>query len=93
MRKEFRARIEVVEEALKVLGYRRCGHPSGYYRTDWRKGRNHVKINERKPGSIVIHMHRDPRFHLGRSRTKGKDLEVEFKQIIRHTKNQRRILA
>ena len=73
--------MECLESALQSLGYRR-GKPIGY-RYDWRRGRYHVTLRQRREGFVSLQIHKDARFHVGRARAKGGDLEEELKKIIR----------
>jgi len=85
VRKEFSGlRIEVVREALKEIGYSGGSYFNGFPSSfdSWRKGRTHVIMRERKPGVVVLNIHSDPLFHVGKTRAKGCDLEVEFKLIF-----------
>lgn len=75
-------KIQILESVLKDLGYRRLGHPLGFYGKDWKKGRFHV-ILRGKPNRIDIHIHYDRPHHIGPARTKGKDLEEELKNMMK----------
>jgi len=76
-------RIEAVREALRELGYEGgcyfTGFPSEY--DDWRKRGFHVRMREKRNG-LVLHIHRDPPHHIGGTRTKGRNLELEVKLIL-----------
>jgi len=89
VRKEFSGlRIEVVREALRELRYSggsiHDSFPSEY--DEWRKAGTHVVAKETK-GGVSLHIHRDPAFHIGKARTKGRDLEVEVKLIQKQMKH------
>ena len=88
MRKEFSGlRIDLVREALREMGYEGRSYFDGFSWSfdSWKKGQTHVIMRERKPRVVVLNIHSGPPFHVGRTRVKGSDLEVEFKLIFRHT--------
>jgi len=75
VRKEFSGlRFEVVREALRELGYSGASYFNGFSSSfdSWRKGRTQVIVRERKPGVVVLHIHSDLLFHVGRTRAKGR---------------------
>ena len=58
------------------------GHPAGFFKNDWRKANFHIILTE-KPDRIILQTHIDPKYHICRTRSKGKDLEEEVEQIIK----------
>ena len=79
MRKNIRARVEDLEQALIKCGYRQnYGNPDSF-----RKGKLHVLINP-KNGKITVHIHRNSSVHhILPARKTGKDLKIEFKRIMK----------
>jgi len=83
-------RIELLEKALTVLGYRggrHVGSPSEDY--VYRKGNLHIILKEKR-NRIIFHIHRDSPHHLYPARKAGTDIEDEFKRIVRTYKNEAR---
>lgn len=91
MRRELRGyNLFTLEEALKDLGYKggsyHTGFPSAF--DYWRKDSFHVKLTE-KPGRVTLHIHRDPKYHIGRIQLKGEDLKDEVHAIIKTCKTKK----
>jgi len=85
LRKNLRSRrIEAIREALRELGYKGVTLHSGFPTEwdEWRKGGLHVIVEERRRG-VSLHIHRDPAFHIGTVRKKGRDPELEVKMILK----------
>ncbi len=73
----------VFEKTLEECGYRRGGHPSGFYRNDWLKPPGFHIILRPSSRKIVLNIKYDPPHHIGSSRTWGDDLEGEIEGLIR----------
>jgi hypothetical protein len=76
-----KAKPETLLEALTRLQYARLNSDG----SEWRHGKFHLFIRQRKKRGVVLNMHVDnpsplPPFH--RARYKGKDLEFELQRIL-----------
>lgn len=78
--------LEDVIKAILECGYSRMGHETGFYRNDFWKRGYHV-IVRKGSSTISLHIHKDPVYHIGKTRLKGSDLEREIKEIRRTYKN------
>jgi len=90
LRRELFLDLHTLEKALERRGYRRRAL-AGPFSLEWRKGGYHVILNPR-PHKVILRIHYDSDpspFHS--VRTKGRDLEAEFKRIIREYKRLRSV--
>lgn len=81
MRAQFyRGWLDLIVKAILKRGYYRLRSEDGSYRNDFRKGPLHIILRQ-GANAVYLHIHRDARYHIGRTRHKGEDLKKEVKEI------------